>query len=238
MSIESKKPSTFESVIAAFTMVVAFTLGYGYWRLSNRLEESEARIEARREQFERAALQLQIDAEARRAADAFEIQVISLVAPHLGRLRDSGRAGATSQRIVEAAADLLSARGRPALSQMTKWVLDEEDAAAPAVTNAWLVVLATLPGNDLKTAEALANDKLRAAKDLGLAPAVSIYKTKLKGRYVVALGEPLRRSAAVAIASEARRRNLAADAFAEPDGGWDLAGTAPFSLDMRSASAE
>jgi hypothetical protein len=80
------------------------------------------------------------------------------------------------------------------------------------------VLLATLPGTDLKVAEQVANEKLRAARDLGLAPPVSVYKTKLKGRHVVALGKPVDRSAALAMAARARRGNLAVDAFAEPDG--------------------
>jgi len=46
------------------------------------------------------------------------------------------------------------------------------------------------------------------------------------------------RSAALAAAAQARRRNLSADAFAEQDGGWELTGTAPFPTDVRSASAE
>ena len=66
---------------------------------------------------------------------------------------------------------------------------------------------------------------------------VSIYKTRLKGRYVVVLGDPVGRSAALVAAAEARRNKLSADAFAEPDGGWELIGTAPFRTETRSASS-
>jgi len=51
------------------------------------------------------------------------------------------------------------------------------------------------------------------------------------------LGQPAARSAALAAAAEARRRNLSADAFAEADDGWELIGTAPFPTDIRSASS-
>jgi len=73
---------------------------------------------------------------------------------------------------------------------------------------------------------------------VGMMPLVSIYRTKLKGRYVVALGKPTERSDALVTAAQARQKNLAADAFAEPDGGWELTGTAPFPSGTRSASAE
>jgi hypothetical protein len=98
--------------------------------------------------------------------------------------------------------------------------------------------LATLPADDLKDAEGIANEKLRAAKDLGMMPVVSVYRTKIKGRYVVALGKPVDRSKALALAAEARRRKLSADAFAEAALGWTLAGTAPFLTEVRSASVE
>src|SRR5262249_4065015 len=142
-------------------------------------------------------------------------------------------------------------RGRPGLQQMAEKI--REHAPAPVEASSppkvdpplaakppsirWLVLLATLPGSDPRAAEAVANDKLRAAKDLGGTALVYMYKTQLKGRYVVALGEPAARSDAIAAAAQARKRNLSADAFAEPDDGWELTGTAPFPVDIRSASA-
>src|SRR5262249_14983549 len=181
--------------------------------------------------------------ESARAADNLELQVFTVVAPHLAKLRETGPQAVTSQRIVVAAADLLAARGRPGLRSMGEKIREQgapaEGSDAPAKTVAsalvkapadpWLVLLATFPGTDLKAAEDTANVKLRAAKDLGMAPLVSVYKTKRMGRYVVALGKPANRSQALVAAARARGRNLAADAFAEPDGGWEVAGTAPFS---------
>jgi len=244
------KPSSFEAVIAGFTVVATFALGLCYWNVANRQNEQDARIERQREELQRSLLQSQRDAEARRADDNLELQLISLVSPHLSKLRESGREAATSQRIVAAAAELLSSRGRPGLLRMADKIREQSvpqgetqprtaaPVAASSPKDAWLVLLATLPGDDLKAAEAVANDKLRVAKDLGMMPAVSIYKTRLKGRYVVALGKPVDRSAALAAAAQARRRNLSADAFAEQDGGWELIGTTPFPSDLRSASAQ
>ncbi|HWO91246.1 MAG TPA: hypothetical protein VNP53_04685, partial [Methylomirabilota bacterium] len=184
------------------------------------------------------------------ADDDLELQLMSLASPHLARLRESGKEAATSQRIVAAAAELLSSRGRPALAQMADKIREQNAPAAraepqtPIVArvaasppDAWLVLLATLPGEDLKRAETVANDKLRAAQDLGMKPAVSIYKTRLKRRYVVVLGKPLDQAAAVAVAAQVRRSNLSADAFAEKDAGWELTGSAPFSLEVSSASS-
>ena len=246
-----QKPSSFEAVFAAYVVVATFVLGYGYWRLATRQNEQDAKIEQQRQEQQGALSRLQQEADDKRAADDFEIQVISLASPHLSKLTQSGREAATSQRIVAAAAGLLSSKGRPALAQMVEKIRAEsapiarsepraaveEPAASITPPSAWLVLLATLPGDDLKLAEGVANEKLRAAKDLGTAPVVSIYKTRLKGRYVVVLGQPAARSAALAAAAEARRRNLSADAFAEADDGWELIGTAPFPTDIRSASS-
>jgi hypothetical protein len=250
------KLSSFEAVVAAFTFVAIFALGYCHFRVSLRQDEQEARIERQREEFERSLQKALSDADEKRATDSLELQLLSLASPHLSRLRDSGPEAATSQRIVAAAGELLAARGRPALSLMVDRIREqsaprEENASAVASdprptieaspntpSNEWLVLLATLPGNELKVAEQVANDKLRVARDLGLEPPVSIYKTRLKGRYVVALGKPVARSAALAIADRARRANLAVDAFAEPDGGWELTGTAPFPAEAKSASIE
>jgi len=248
------KLSSFEAVVAGFTSVAIFTLGYSHWRLAIRQDEQEARIERQREEFERSLLQLQREGDDKRAADSFELELVSLASPHLSRLRDSGRDAATSQRIVAAAAELLASRGRPALLQLTEKIREQsvppqrtdaqdpqaatDGAGVPAPRNAWLVLLATFPGNDRKKAEDVANDKLRVAKDLGMIPVVSVYKTRLKGRYVVALGEPVDRSRALSLAARARRGNLSLDAFAEPGDGWELTGTAPFPPAVRSASLQ
>ncbi len=245
------RPSSFEAVFAAYAVVATFALGYGYWRLATRQNEQDAKIEQQRQEQQAAVTRLQREADDKRATDDLEIQVISLASPHLSKLRESSREAASSQRIVAAAAELLSSKGRPALAQMVEKIRTEsapiarsrprttveEPVASMTLPDAWLVLLATLSGDDLKLAEGVANEKLRAAKDLGTVSTVSIYKTRLRGRYVVVLGEPLGRSAALAAAAEARRRNLYADAFAEPDGGWELVGTAPFPTETRSASS-
>ncbi len=180
MSVESK-PSSFEAVVAAFAVVSTFSLGYCYWRLETRQSEQEARIERQAEQFQRSLLQMQRDAEAVRPADSLELQVITLVSPHLARLRESGREAAASQRIVAAAAELLSSRGRPGLEQMVERIREqqtppvgkpepqtaaEQPAPEKSPASAWLVLLATLPGTDRKAAEEVANGKLRGRQHL------------------------------------------------------------------------
>jgi hypothetical protein len=85
MSAESK-PRSFEAVIAAFAFVVCFALAYDYWKLASRQNEQDARIEQQREEFHRLLLQVQRDTDGIRAADNFELQLISLVSPHLPRL--------------------------------------------------------------------------------------------------------------------------------------------------------
>jgi len=249
MQTESK-PSSFEAVFAAYAVVATFALGYGYWRLATRQDELGARLELQRQEHQSALARLLRDADDDRAADNLELQVISLVSPHLSRLRESGREAVTSQKIVAAAAEFLSSKGRPGLAQLAQRLREESTpnarsettvdvpGASTSPSSAWLVLLATLPGDDLKLAEGVANEKLRAAKDLGLTAGVSVYKTKLKGRYVVVLGRPVERSAALAMAAQARGRSLSPDAFAEPIGGWQLIGTAPFPTEVRAASAQ
>ena len=250
MPAESR-PSSFEAVFAAYAVVATFALGYGHWRLATRQNDQDAKLEQQRQEQQAAVTRLQREADDKRTTDDLEIQVISLASPHLSKLRESGREAATSQRIVAAAAELLSSKGRPALAQMAEKIRAEsapitrsrlratveEPVTSMSPPGAWLVLLATLPGDDLKLAEGVANEKLRAARDQGRVSTVSIYKTRLRGRYVVVLGEPAGRSAALAAAAEARRRNLSADAFAEADSGWELIGNAPFPTETRSASS-
>src|SRR2546427_2252297 len=112
------KPSSFEAVFAAYVVVATFVLGYGYWRLAPRQNEQDVKIEEQRQEQQAALSRLRQEADDKRAADDFEIQVISLASPHLWKLTQSGREAATSQRIVAVAAGLLSSKGRPALAQM------------------------------------------------------------------------------------------------------------------------
>jgi len=169
------RPSSFEAVFAAYAVVATFALGYGYWRLATRQNEQDAKIEQQRQEQQAAVTRLQREADDKRATDDLEIQVISLASPHLSKLRESGREAASSQRIVAAAAELLSSKGRPALAQMAEMIRAEsapitrsrprttveEPVASMTLPDAWLVLLATLSGDDLKLAEGVANEKLR-----------------------------------------------------------------------------
>ena len=109
------------------------------------------------------------------------------------------------------------------------------DCSAPSNSPAnWLVSLATLPGGDAQLAKRVANAKMEAARASGIAAGVSIYRTTIKNRFVVSLGRPLVKDAALALAAEARRVNLASDAFAEQISGWQAVGTAPFAIETAS----
>src|SRR6266436_7002087 len=120
------RPSSFEAVFAAYAVVATFALGYGYWRLATRQNEQDAKIEQQRQEQQAAVTRLQREADDKRATDDLEIQVISLASPHLSRLRESGREAATSQRIVAAAAELLSSKGRPGLEQMVERIREQQ----------------------------------------------------------------------------------------------------------------
>src|SRR3989454_7259900 len=119
------KPSSFEAVFAAYVVVATFVLGYGYWRLATRQNEENVKIEQQRQEQQAALSRLRQEADDKRAADDFEIQVISLASPHLWKLTQSGREAATSQLIVAAAAGLLSSKGRPALAEMVEKIRAE-----------------------------------------------------------------------------------------------------------------
>lgn len=200
MSVESK-PSSFETVVAAFTVVATFSLGYCYWRLETRQAELDAKIEVQAEEFQRSLLEIRRDAEGVRAADSLELQLITLVSPHLAQLRESGREAATSQRIVAAAAELLSSRGRPGLQQMVERVREQQTppAAAPeprtaaeqpapqkSAASAWLVLLATFPGTDPQdrggSRERQASGGEGSRLDLGRQPLQDPPERPLRGR--------------------------------------------------------
>jgi len=84
----------------------------------------------------------------------------------------------TSQKIVAAAAEFLSSKGRPGLAQLAQRLREESTpnarsettvdvpGASTSPSSAWLVLLATLPGDDLKLAEGVANEKLRRRRIL------------------------------------------------------------------------
>src|SRR2546427_8155691 len=107
------KPSSFEAVFAAYVVVATFVLGYGYWRLATRQNEQDVKIEQLRQEQQAALSRLRQEADDKRAADDFEIQVISLASPHLWKLTQSGREAATSHRIAAAGSALLSSKRRP-----------------------------------------------------------------------------------------------------------------------------
>jgi hypothetical protein len=207
--------SRFEAAIAAAAVIVTAMLGVGQLRISQR--------------------------QTAQAEDAIEVQVMSMVAPHLPKLRGCDKEAETSGKIVQAAADYLTARQKTGLAVIHSHIIDESDcqtvqakaraaeATIPASEGApWYAVLASLPATDTATAQRTANDKLNAARQAGLDQRVALYKTKVSNNLAVVIGGQMARPAALDLAQAARRRGLAADAFAQQDRSWTFVGEAPF----------
>lgn len=217
----------FEVTIAALGLVVTGVLGYGQIQLS-------------REQANQT--QSQHLAEEKRAVDNIEVQVMSLVAPHLGNLAKPGTEFEPSQRIVLAAAEYLSAQhsrtalasmaakiseGNATISQEVKSRIQEATVTVPS-TGRWFAVLASLPSTDLTAGQNLANQKLRQIQASGLGFEVQLFKTKISNNLAVVVGGALERAAALDLASQARNAGIARDAFAQQDKEWTFVGKAPF----------
>jgi len=168
----------FEVGVAACGVIVTVILGYGQCALAKQQRSQEERLEVQRREHEAqleqqkrghqlALAEMQRQAEDRRAADNIEVQVISLVSPHFSRLAGTDKqARRTSSKILAAAADFLSSKQRPGLAQMTDKILEdtpgirsdvrtkiEEAVVIPNAASTWYVVLASLPGSDLKLAQ-------------------------------------------------------------------------------------
>ncbi|MFN0140419.1 MAG: hypothetical protein ACKVQW_10095 [Pyrinomonadaceae bacterium] len=221
---------TFEITIAALGVIVTGLIGFGQWQLSNKQSE-----------FTRN----QKEADAKRATDATEVQVMSIVAPHLVTLsKREDKDFHSSLRMVEAAAIYLSekhgrtalaemaeriSRGNEAVPQETKTRLQEATvASAPSTTVMWFAVLDSLPANDQRAAETRANERNEQLRRIGLNIEVQLFKTKISNNFAVVAGGPVDQKAAFDLASTLRRNGIAGDAFAQQDREWTLVGKAPF----------
>ena len=238
---DEKGLNWFQIGIAAAGVIVTALLGFGQWQLSqqqNRILDEQHRAEERRAAEANAA-------DKKKSADNIEVQVMALVAPHLGKLRGSGTQAENSQKVVLAAAEYLtSSYDRKALAEMYQRIVGDSpsvkkeirarvaEATAMVPEGApWYAVLASLPANDpddLKEAHRVANEKLRAAERLGFSQSIRIYKTKVSQNYAIVIGRELARLDAFALAASSRQKDLAADAFAQQDRSWVLIGDAPF----------
>jgi hypothetical protein len=217
----------FEVTIAALGLVVTGVLGYGQIQLS-------------REQANQAKAQ-QL-AEKKRAVDNIEVQVMSLVAPHLGNLAKPGTEFDSSQRVVLAAAEYLSTQhsrtalasmaakiseGNTAITQEVRSRIQEATVTTPS-TGKWFAVVASLPPNDLTSAQSLANKGLAQLRAMGLDLEIQLFKTKISNNLAIVVGGPVERTAALELASQARNTGVARDAFTQQDKGWTFVGKAPF----------
>ena len=159
---------------------------------------------------------------------------MTLVAPHLAKVRGTGADAESSQRVVLAAADYLSSKHkRTALAEMYQHIVADDPTIKPDIrvrvieatatvseSALWYAVLASLPGNDLNAARRIANKKSQMAGSGGFGQPVQIYRTKISDNYAIVLGGQMRRSDAVSLASAARQKGLAPDAFAQQDRSW------------------
>jgi hypothetical protein len=218
---------TFEVTIAALGLVVTGMLGYGQFQVSQ-----EQTKQARAQQL----------AEEKRAVDNIEVQVMSLVAPHLGNLAKHGTEFDSSQRVVLAAAEYLSTQhsrtalasmaskiseGNTAIPQEVRSRIQEATVTTPS-TGKWFAVLASFPSNDLTSAQSMANQRLKQLKTMGLDLEIQLFKTKISNNLAVVVGGPVERTAALELAVRAQNTGVARDAFAQQDKGWIFIGKAPF----------
>lgn len=234
---DEKGAKSFQLAIAAAGVIVTALLGFGQWQLSqqqNRMLDEQHKAEAKKARDT-------IAADKERAADNIEVQVMALVAPHLAKLRGADKESKNSERIVIAAEEYLSnTYGKTALAQMHSRIVEDspfvkretrqriEEATEPVKEGApWYTVLASLPANDLDAARNIAKEKLKMAERVGLPRDVKVYKTKLSNNYAIVIGGQMARSDAIDLATAARQRGLAADAFAQQDRSWKLVSEAP-----------
>ena len=209
----------FEVFVAALGVTVTGVLGYGQWQLGEQ---------------QNLILANQTTTAERRSVDTIEVQVMTLVSPHLSVLGSKTPEGKRSERVVLAAAEYLSDQfGRASLAKMAAKIsegnkdisepvrtrLEEASQAAPK-SRTYFTVLASLPGNNLAAARITAKEKLKKAKVAGLDQAISIYKTKLSNNYAVVIGGELSEADARSLAAAARSAGLADDSFHQIDKEW------------------
>ncbi|HWE23660.1 MAG TPA: hypothetical protein VG496_06935 [Myxococcales bacterium] len=182
--------SSIEVLTVAFTAATTFVLGFGYWTLSTRQNEQDAKLEL---QMRSSAATL---AQVERKLDGLERLVRRL-------------------------------RHDPDLKQIPGQMEGAGTGPTPS-DGQWIVLLATVLCDEVQPAQDVANARLTAAQELRMVPVVTVYRTRLKRRFVVALDRPGPKSGVVALAAEVRRKGLAPDAYAERFDGWEFVGTAPF----------
>jgi hypothetical protein len=235
---DEKGANWFQIGIAAAGVIVTALLGYGQWQLSQ--QQNRMLSEQHLSEEKRASETNMADKE--KSADNIEVQVMTMVAPYLSKLRGSGKEAETSQKVVLAAANYLSSQHkRTALAEMYHRIVEDSPSVKPEIKaqiaeatepviegSPWYAVLASLSVNELSAARDVANEKLRVAEQIGLPQGVKIYKTRISNDYAVVIGGQMARSDALALVAAAKQKRLSTDAFAQQDRSWTFVGDAPF----------
>lgn len=197
----------FEVGIAALGVAVTAILGYGQWQLG----QGQAELSKG-----------QAASEDRRAQDAIEVQVMSMVSSYFAAMREPGKKGDDAQRVVLAAAEYLSNdHKRPSLAAMAAKISQENPTASlnvqgrfqeasivPDQAAPWYAVLASLSPDDLDTARSVALAKQSLAAKLGLGDQIHIYRTKISNNIAIVIGGALTRERALELAARSRETKL------------------------------
>jgi hypothetical protein len=107
-------------------------------------------------------------------------------------------------------------------------IREKIQSATASTSPHWFAVLASVAATNPASAKDLADRKLTSLQSIGLPYDVQLFKTKISNSLAVVLGGPLDRTKAFQLASQARSKRIAADAFAQQDRGWTFVGRAPF----------
>jgi len=225
----SDRNRRFEIWIAAIGVLVTGVLGYGQWQLGQQQNQ---------------ILKNQMKAAKVSATDAIEVQMMTLVSPHLSKLGSDSDDSKMSEGVILAAAEYLSEKhGRTSLAEMAarisstssvvstptktrfeeaSQVLAQNPTQTPSAMPRYFTVLASVPANKLITAQTVAREKLRAARTNGINEPIYIYKTKISNHLAIVMGGLLDINKARELAIISRDKGIAVDAFHQIDKQWSL----------------
>jgi len=172
---------------------------------------------------------------------------MTLVAPHLAKVRGTGADAESSQRVVLAAADYLSSKHkRTALAEMYQHIVADDPTIKPDIRVRVIEAECALSKQSAryrsdrnrfgertlvrclgltarkrpKRCSPYCKQKKSNGRIRRIRSTVQIYRTKISDNYAIVLGGQMRRSDAVSLASAARQKGLAPDAFAQQDRSW------------------
>lgn len=210
-----------EIIITVLGLIITAILGYGQWNLG---------------QQQNMILSNQNAATEKRSIDTIEVQVMSLVSPHLKLLGLNSPEAERSERIVLVAAEYLTNNfGRTSLAEMAAKISGESETVniyvqtrleearqVPPKIRSYFTVLASFPTDDLITVRDDARKLLSHASLIGLNHNISIYRTKISNNYAVVIGGQLDEASARSLAAKARTSGLAKDSFHQINKEWQF----------------